>query len=443
MKRSVCLFLIVVLVVTISACGPKTNQENNSKVTDGVEEITAESYDFPDFYLKDPGEYFKGVLMKNDMISRANIEKGLPDLGTIKKDITVGFVTNSMENAYFILVEKTCREIIESYGYTFKTVVYNFEVSKMVAAIEDYITMGVDCILLDPSDMASATVAVEKAAEAGIPTIAIGQPVPSDSAIVTSIYPAFFDIAYEIAYKMTKEKFSDLDQEMIICNIMAASTWHTWGVAYMAGAYSARMEMAGSPVEKLDSVLTCYDYYNTFFSKGKVEIPEANMRFPAYYTDAGWTQTGGMAGAEAMISAAPDLNCIFSVPNDFMAAGAIQALENNGYKPGEDVIIIASNDGSTQGIELIRDGKLYATDNVAPELMARSACELIHAIFEEGYDANDLCAQTLLEPDIITKENWEMYYDSTKDFAVTPADKKVTFKTTQQVFKEFLEKRSN
>jgi ribose transport system substrate-binding protein len=454
MKRALSILVVVMLLVSLFVgCKGSTTEDaktgepekspseatssdpgtSGQKTADGLDPAT---YDFPEFYQRPAGEYFKGILMKEDFFSRAHINKGLPAKGETKSDLVIGFAANTMDNAYFVLLADAFKEAAEEYGYKPNVVCYEGNVTRMATVIEDFVTQKVDAIIVDPLDMASAAVAVEKAAAAGIPTIAIGQPMPADSAIVTSIHPNFYYNSFQNAYNMVKDCF-DADTEMVIGSIMGTATWHTWSLAYMTGAYFARMEQMGTPIEnKEEGILTCYDYYIELFDKGSIEIPEAKMRIPAYIAEGGWAQEGGMAACEALMSAIPDMNCIFSI-NDFNAIGAIMALENNGIVPGKDVYLVASCDGSIDGVEVVRDGKLYATGNQCPEWQARAAVKLIHDIFEEGFDANDLCAHTLVPSVLITQDNWQDHYIEGALYAPSPKEE-VVFKTTAEAFADFV-----
>lgn len=407
--------------------------ETSGEVSEGTSDPA--TYNYPEFYNQPAGEYFKGLLMKEDFQSRADIVKGLPAAGTTKKDLTIGFAANTMDNAYFVLLGQACETEAKKYGYTLNVVCYNGDVSMMGSVVEDFITQQVDAIIIDPFDMNAAAVACEKAAAAGIPCIAVGQPMPADSAVVTSIHPNFYELAYTNAYNMVKDCFSK-DTKMVVGSIMGTANWHTWSLAYLTGAYAARMEQMGTPLSKYDAMVKGAEYYKKLFADGSIDIPEANMSVPAYIAEGGWAQEGGMAACESLLSAVPDMNCIFCI-NDFNALGAIMALENNGKVAGKDVILVAACDGSTEAVEAVRDGKLYASANNCPEWQAAAAVKLINKIFEGGFDANNLTAHTLVPLDAITKDNWKDHFIEGSIYSPSPTVEP-EFKTPDQCFQEFL-----
>ena len=69
--------------------------------------------------------------------------------------------------------------------------------------------------------------------------------------------------------------------------------------------------------------------------------------------------------------------------------------------------------------------------------MGRSAVDLLHKIFEEGYDANDLLMHTTMPAIAITSDNWEEFYVEGSTFAKIP-EEPVEFRTTQEAFEDFL-----
>lgn len=450
MKRIFSIILALSLILALAACGGNKEPSGSAPSGSGGENTqtaapesttpadadpnTPEGYPWTEFQQMSAGEYFKGELFAEDYMSRADINKGLPV--EQKSDVRIGVVAATLANPFFTTMNDAIIDQAEQYGYEVSYVSYDQETSKMVGAIEDFVTQGVDAIILDPMDMNSAALACDNAADAGVVTIAVGQPMPSDSAVLTSIYPYYYGVAFENGCLVVERCFDDPETEIVAGYIMIVPTWHTWGCGYMAGMYYTRMEQLGTPVTKEEAMEKCYEYYLEFFEKGSVEIPEANIKMAGYNGEGGQNEATAMAAAEALIASIPDLNLLLPV-NDFQAAGAIMALENSGLVPGEDVFLVVSNDGSTQALEMIRDGKLVASGNSAPELMGRSAVDLLHKIFEEGYDANDLLMHTTMPAIAITSDNWEEFYVEGSTFAKIP-EEPVEFRTTQEAFEDFL-----
>jgi ribose transport system substrate-binding protein len=397
-------------------------------------DYTYDTYPWTDFQQMDAGEYFKGILFKADYADRSGIEKGLPTES--KSGLKVRMALNSLSNAFFVTLRDSVAERCEKYGYTFEAVPYDGESTKMVSALEDFVTQQCDAIVLDATDKYTAALTIDQTvAPAGIPTIVIGQPSDPACGIVTSIYPSFYQVGFHIAYNATYEYFSDPEDKIVMGTIMGIPMWHTWSNSYIAGMYMARMEIMGTPVTQVEAMEKCYEYYQTLFDTGSVEIPEANISCPVIIPEGGFTEEGGMSAAEAILTAAPETNVITAV-NDFMTHGAITAIENSGKKPGEDVILFCSCDGSQEGVEDVKAGKLYATNQAGPSIQAYAAVDLLHAIFEEGYDANNLEQQTVLPLMQISMDTIENYDNPGETYAKQPMDYEVKFRTIDEAFQE-------
>ena len=54
---------------------------------------------------------------------------------------------------------------------------------------------------------------------------------------------------------------------------------------------------------------------------------------------------------------------------------------------------------------------MLCTGYNSPDLTATAGIDLIHMIFEEGYDASNLPAAEDLPTGVITQDNWKDYYD--------------------------------
>ncbi|MDL2237106.1 sugar ABC transporter substrate-binding protein [Christensenellaceae bacterium OttesenSCG-928-K19] len=94
----------------------------------------------------------------------------------------------------------------------------------------------------------------------------------------------------------------------------------------------------------------------------------------------------GMAAAENMLQANPDVNFIYG-ENEEMAQGAVQAIEAMGLKlwDGTEGIIVVGADGLVSGYEQISNGMLTATVDVGHVDMGREAIRSIFMHEMLGY----------------------------------------------------------
>jgi galactofuranose transport system substrate-binding protein len=113
--------------------------------------------------------------------------------------------------------------------------------------------------------------------------------------------------------------------------------------------------------------------------KGFREIIDADKRFEVVRSQSGdFTRAKGKEVMEAFLkSEGRDIDVLFA-HNDDMAIGAIQAIEEAGLKPGEDIRIV-SIDGVRGAFEAMKAGKLNATIECNP-LFGEQLAQLIRDV---------------------------------------------------------------
>jgi ABC-type sugar transport system substrate-binding protein len=128
--------------------------------------------------------------------------------------------------------------------------------------------------------------------------------------------------------------------------------------------------------------------------KGFAEIIAAEPRFKVIRSQTGdFTRAKGKEVMEAFLKAeGKKINVLFA-HNDDMAIGAIQAIEEAGFKPGVDIIII-SIDGVKGAFEAMMAGKLNVTVECSPLL----GPQLMAAV-------KDVVAGKTIEKRIVTEES--------------------------------------
>jgi simple sugar transport system substrate-binding protein len=128
--------------------------------------------------------------------------------------------------------------------------------------------------------------------------------------------------------------------------------------------------------------------------KGFAEIISAEPRFKVIRSQTGdFTRAKGKEVMEAFLKAeGKKINVLFA-HNDDMAIGAIQAIEEAGFKPGVDIIII-SIDGVKGAFEAMIAGKLNVTVECSPLL----GPQLMAAVKE-------VAAGRTIEKRIVTEES--------------------------------------
>jgi len=93
------------------------------------------------------------------------------DAPAAKDHYTFGYTCMTMNNPFFIILEKSIRDKVEANGDTLITTDPAMDVTKQINQIEDMITQGIDAIYLNPVDWEGIRPALEALKAANIPII--------------------------------------------------------------------------------------------------------------------------------------------------------------------------------------------------------------------------------------------------------------------------------
>src|SRR3984893_12262531 len=213
-----------------------------------------------------------------------------------------------------------------------------------IKAIRSFIAQGVDVIAFSPVVETGFEPVLQEAKKAGIPVVL------SDRAVKVSddsLYKCFLG--------------SDFVEEG-----RRAANW----LAEKTGGKAKIAELVGTvgSAPAIDR------------KKGFEEVLTKNPDMKIIMSQSGdFTRAKGNEVMEAFLKApnAKDINVLFA-HNDDMALGAIQAMEEAGVKPGQDIKIV-SIDGVRGAFEAMKDGKLNVTVECNP-LLGPQLFDLIQAV---------------------------------------------------------------
>jgi ribose transport system substrate-binding protein len=177
----------------------------------------------------------------------------------------------------------------------------------------------------------------------------------------------------------------------------------------LAGWVYGKQEMNGTAKPYWeDAMLEGYQYYNELVSTGKADMSKYDAKVLGI-ANGEWAEVEGMTATEDLLTANPNVSLILS-ENDQMGAGSIKVLEQRGLT--DKIKIVTPADGDTHALELVRDGKLMSTGYNNPIAIARAVITLIHMIFEEGFDANNMPRITPMPLRLYTKDNYTEVYEA-------------------------------
>jgi ribose transport system substrate-binding protein len=360
-----------------------------------------------------PQSALSGLIDPN-MEDRSSIDKALPAApGQYGDKLEIGWTEITLGNPWFVGVIDVAKQKAEEYGYDLDVQVADGDPAKTSAQIDTFIARGVDVIVLDPTDLASAASDAERAVEAGIPVIALGT-VPDESPIVTTVLFSPYGNGFT-AGRYVAEQFDPAQQinAATLIGRVGNSTAESRVNGLISGFIYERSQQLGLGWSQEDAMLTGFNYFQELNKSGSFDAPEVNFSVLAQGV-AYWTEEGGLNATETILSAHGDDLDVILAGNDFMGIGAINALENQ-HKKGE-IQVAAAADGFRVALDLVKSGEMMVTALNSGTHTGEGVMKLIHQIFDEGMDANNLpMGSYYWPPKIATKENVDQFIDEDKN----------------------------
>lgn len=364
-----------------------------------------------EIYSLMPNTALSGVIDPN-MPSRADIEKALPISAGEDGKLTIGWSEMTLGNPWFVAVVDGAKATAEKYGYDLQVQVNDFDVAKQSAQVDNFITLGVDVIVIDPVDVLGAVADVERAVEAGIPVVAIGTAPDAAAPIVTTVtanpYGNGFEAGKYIVANWDAE--TPINAAMII-GLMGNSTSESRLNGMISGIVAGRSEQLGLGLNKEEAMLKGFNLFQQVKASGSFSWDEGQFNVLAW-GDGGWTEEGGLTAAEDILTAQGDNLNLILAENDFMGIGTLNALDNIGRK-GEIPVACAA-DGFAVSLGLIAEGEMMTTGPNSGTAVGIGAIELIHQLVEGELDGTNLPLASYYPSDVISKENVADYIDEDK-----------------------------
>ncbi len=231
---------------------------------------------------------------------------------------TIGIVQINFTNPYYIGATESFEEAAANLGY--EVIIQSAEnsIEEEIALIENFIEMDVDCIIADPQDADALVDVFERAADAGILTIALRSPVDTGGKTYNCLinhYEGFLGVSYAVA--------EDLDGEGDVL-LMQGQIGH---------------EASDSRQKGFDEAMANYPNINVLDEQ-----------------PCDWDPSKAVAVVENWLAQYGQIDCILS-----MTDGATPAIVNAVEAAGRlDEIKIAGNDGEMECLEYMVDGKIMA-----------------------------------------------------------------------------------
>ncbi len=277
--------------------------------------------------------------------------------------IKVGVDLYYRRDEYYVDLETTFRSYGEEKGYEMLIVDADGDVPTQINQVEDFITQGVDIILIAVADPVALIPAVQEAIDAGIPVICYDGGVESDICATKVIFDFYEDGA--IVGEWAKEYITEnLDGK-------------------------AKVAVLDFPASPIVCGLRAQGFAETVSQLEGVEIVAQQ--------DGKATRTDSMSVMENILTANPDVDLVYGINYD-TGAGAAAAIEAANSKA-----IVCCNAWGQEGFQQLEDNhpiiKCMAASS--PVTQARDAIDAI----APALAGEELPAETLSHSQLLTAEN--------------------------------------
>ncbi|MFC5661931.1 sugar ABC transporter substrate-binding protein [Kitasatospora misakiensis] len=277
--------------------------------------------------------------------------KGSANAGSSGGAVKVGLITKTDTNPFFVKMKEGAQKAAKENGATLSTAAGKFDGDNagQIAAIENMVASGVKGILITPSDSKAILPAIKKARDKGVMVIALDSPTdPQDGT----------------------------DALFATDNKKAGVLIGQYAKAAMAGkaAKIATLDLApGVAVGQLR-----HDGFLQGFGVAEGDPSVVCSQ------DTGGDQAKGQTAMENCLQKAPDINLVYTI-NEPAALGAYTALKAKGRE--KDVLIV-SVDGGCTGTQAVKDGKIAATSQQYPLVMAAQGVKAVVDFGKSGTKAS-------------------------------------------------------
>lgn len=362
-----------------------------------------------ELYFHMPNTALSGVI-DPQMGDRSDIEKALPKTPKDPKNIVIGWTEITLGNAWFVeVVEAAKRKAAEYGGYTIDIQVADGDPSKTSAHFDSFITKGVDVIVVDPTDVVGAATDAQRAVDAGIPVIALGTVPDASGPFVTTVLANPFGNGFEAGIYAAKQVGKDVPiVSGVTIGTLGNSTSESRITGLLSGIAFERSNQFALGFSQEDATLKGFELFQQLKTGGSFNWTDGRFEVVGIQPG-GWTEEGGLKGAEDLLAGHGNRINLMLAENDFMGIGAVTAIENIGKKG--QIPVACAADGFRIALDLIKDGDLLVTGANSGRATGEGVMILIEQIFRKGFDANNLPLGSYFPAEIITRENVDEFAD--------------------------------
>ncbi len=284
--------------------------------------------------------------------------------------LKIGFTNPTASNEQLMMLQNAIKARVELLGYEFVPVDDQLSVDKQIADIDQLVAQKVNGIIVFPLDAKSVGPATERAKAAGIKLVGINVDMSNLEGDIGN-----FDAQVVQGVVQQAEAAADLIAEQL------------------GGAGDVLAIGIGVPVPTI--MVQVAAFQEKAKSLGLSILAEVD------------NPTDDAAGAQTLVEQAmarfPNIDAVYAY-NDPSALGAYSALSGAGKT---DVVITGSN-GSSDGVQGVKDGKLIATWDLEPVLQGLTMANVMNDLLTGGTAVSKIVPVTKYDKlNIDSRPGWD------------------------------------
>ena len=298
--------------------------------------------------------------------------------GTGKK---IGFTNPLAANEQLMMLQNSIKARVELLGYEFVPVDDQLNVDKQIADIDQLVAQKVDGIIVFPLDAKSVGPAVERAKAAGVKVVGIN-----------------------VNMEQLDGDIGNFDAQVVQGVVQQADEAAELIAKELGGKGDVLAIGIGVPVPTI--MVQVAEFQTKAKSLGLNILAQVD------------NPTDDAAGAQVLVEQAmarfPNIDAVYAY-NDPSALGAYSALSG----AGKTAVITGSN-GSSDGIQGVKDGKIIATWDLEPVLQGVTMANVTNELITGGTGASKLVPVTMYDKsNIDSRPGWDAQLEQVKSGQLT------------------------
>ena len=354
-----------------------------------------------------------GGVVASHFDSRADVYKGLDQVDHEDTNVVIAWLSASLGSDFFTEREKSAKAVCDKYGYKFINYDANFDLTTQIEQLENVLTQDIDFLMINATDIDALSIYYKQAAEMGIPVFCTGPSSAKDEYnIVTTVLSGSWKTGFVVGEYCAEQTYGQYPGGINVGFLVAQmgdSDSESRSCGFVAGYLSKAAELAGQPYgDMYDAGVIGYNTWIECRDKGSAAIPGV-INCVGYVTTGGIDPATAQPAAAELLTAHPEMDLVLCETGSF-GTGIVNECIQAGVVPGKDILIAYAADGEGYVLDLVKTGEIMCSGTNLPYPCGEDVVELIHSIISDGFDANDIPANSYVPTYVVTPDNVDEVY---------------------------------